>query len=221
MLLVTETDDRGSERILVLPYGSFNSFFTSDEGGSGMTLHMIPGLLIPTKEFERHHDAVREAILGEAAQRMQVSPEEVLRQNLALLEDGDGQGVRGPFRVGSATTRQKPPVGVFSVGLGRGASSSKRHFRPRLGGSGRGVESPTDKSSGVRGQTAPGGIQVCRRRDNTDENLGSRGREAAQRIRVVSVREQAMPLGPKMGSKARAFACGSSALLAPLDAGGG
>ena len=86
MLLVTETDDRGCERILVLPYGSFNSFFTSDEGGSGMTLHVIPGMLIPTKEFERHHDAVREAILGEAAQRMQVSPEEVLQQNLARLK---------------------------------------------------------------------------------------------------------------------------------------
>jgi hypothetical protein len=38
MLLVTETDDRGCERILVLPYGSFNSFFTSDDGGGGMTL---------------------------------------------------------------------------------------------------------------------------------------------------------------------------------------
>jgi hypothetical protein len=112
MLLVTETDERGLERVLVLPHGSFNSFFTSAEGGEGMDLHINPGLLAYASEYDRDCDAVREAVLLEAASRMQVPPEQVLAQNLSQLKAVTDKAFDETYL--QARRRSKSRFGVFS-----------------------------------------------------------------------------------------------------------
>ena len=85
MLLKVETNSHGDERVVVLPFGSVCSFFTSDASGEGIQLHVAPGALaIASSEHEQA--AVREAVISEVAGRLQVSPEELLRQPLAMLK---------------------------------------------------------------------------------------------------------------------------------------
>ena len=85
MLLKVETNSHGDERVVVLPFGSVCSFFTSDASGEGIQLHVAPGALaIASSEHEQA--AVREAVIVEVASRLQVSPEELLRQPLAMLK---------------------------------------------------------------------------------------------------------------------------------------
>jgi hypothetical protein len=87
MLFVHELDERGAERVLVLPIGSVVSYFTGDEDGHGMVLHVEPGLLAFPWDFEAQRDAVREAVLAEAGRRLQVPSDQVVSLPLAQLKE--------------------------------------------------------------------------------------------------------------------------------------
>jgi hypothetical protein len=86
MLLVHDMDDRGQERIIVLPPGSVVSYFTSRDDEPGMMLHIQPGAYAFPEQFAAQCDLVREAVLAEAARRLLVPPEEVVHQSLASLK---------------------------------------------------------------------------------------------------------------------------------------
>ena len=85
MLLVRDVDERGEERIVVLPFGSVVSYFTGRDGAPGITLHVRPGLCAFPAQFEALSEEVRAAVLAEAARRLLVSPEEVLHQAFVRL----------------------------------------------------------------------------------------------------------------------------------------
>jgi hypothetical protein len=53
-----------------------------------MALHVNPGLLAYASEYDRNRDAVREAVLQEAAQRMQVPAEGVGRKQCLVPKNG-------------------------------------------------------------------------------------------------------------------------------------
>jgi hypothetical protein len=46
MLLVHDKDDRGQERVIVLPLGSVVSYFTSRDDAPGVVLHVLPGFCV-------------------------------------------------------------------------------------------------------------------------------------------------------------------------------
>jgi hypothetical protein len=87
MLLVHEMDDRGQERVIVLPFGSVISYFTSRNDAPGLVLHILPGLCAFPEQFEAQRDAVRAAVLDETGRRLAVAPEQVLEQSLMQLKD--------------------------------------------------------------------------------------------------------------------------------------
>lgn len=86
MLLVYEVDDRGQERVLVLPAGSVISYFTSRNDAPGLVLHILPGLCTFPELYEAQRDAVRDAVLDETARRLAVAPEQVLEHSLMQLK---------------------------------------------------------------------------------------------------------------------------------------
>jgi hypothetical protein len=86
MLLVHEVDDRGRERVIVLPFGSVISYFTSRDDAPGVVLHILPGLCAFPEQFEAQRDEVRDAVLVEAARRLGIPGEEVFRQSLTQLK---------------------------------------------------------------------------------------------------------------------------------------
>jgi hypothetical protein len=90
MLLVRDVDERGEERIVVLPFGSVVSYFTGRDDAPGMTLHVQPGLCAFPAQFQEQFEGVRAAVLAEASRRMLVNPEEVLEQAfMRLVEVAD------------------------------------------------------------------------------------------------------------------------------------
>jgi hypothetical protein len=90
MLLVRDVDERGQERIVVLPMGSVVSYFTGRADAPGITLHIQPGLCAFPAQFQEQSEGVRAAVLAEASRRMLVNPEEVLQQAfLRLVEVAD------------------------------------------------------------------------------------------------------------------------------------
>lgn len=90
MLLVRDVDDRGQERVVVLPFGSVVSYFTGRDDAPGIMLHVQPGLCAFPAQFQEQADAVRIAVLAEASRRLLVSPEDVLQQAfMRLVEVAD------------------------------------------------------------------------------------------------------------------------------------
>lgn len=87
MLLVHDVDERGTERVIVLPLGSVISFFTSRDDAPGVMLHIQPGLCAFPEQFSAQSEAVRAAVLAEASRRLLVPPEEVVLQSLARLKE--------------------------------------------------------------------------------------------------------------------------------------
>jgi hypothetical protein len=87
MLLVHEVDERGQERVVVLPLGSVISYFTSRNDAPGLVLHIVPGLCTFPELFEAQRGEVRAAVLDEASRRLLVAPHDVLLQSLARLKE--------------------------------------------------------------------------------------------------------------------------------------
>jgi hypothetical protein len=85
MLLVRDVDERGQERVIVLPLGSVVSYFTGREDGAGITLHVQPGMCAFPAQFEAQSQGVKTAVLAEAAQRLGVPPEDVVNQPFVRL----------------------------------------------------------------------------------------------------------------------------------------
>ncbi len=81
MLLSLATNDRGDERIVVLPFGSVVTYFTPSPTGQ-LELLVEPGAIAFPDEFERHREGVRAAVLAEAARRLGVAESEVLCQTM-------------------------------------------------------------------------------------------------------------------------------------------
>jgi hypothetical protein len=87
MLLVHDRDDRGQERVIILPLGSVVSYFTSRDDAPGVVLHLQPGFYALPGQFEAQRAEVRDAVLAEAARRLLVPPEEVVNQSLVRLKE--------------------------------------------------------------------------------------------------------------------------------------
>jgi hypothetical protein len=87
MLFVHDVDERGQDRVLVLPVGSIISYFTESDDKPGMVLHVEPGVCAFPSEFEAYQAAVRLAVLTEAGRRLLVPPDEVILQTLACLRE--------------------------------------------------------------------------------------------------------------------------------------
>lgn len=85
MLLSLATNDRGDERIVVLPFGSVVIYFTPSRTGQ-LELLVEPGAVAFPEEFERHREGVRAAVLAEAAKRLGVAESEVLCQTMQRLK---------------------------------------------------------------------------------------------------------------------------------------
>ncbi|MDX2264115.1 MAG: hypothetical protein NW215_04000 [Hyphomicrobiales bacterium] len=86
MLLSLSENDRGEERVVVLPLGSVVSYFAPSSPRRGVVLHVEPGATAYACEFARNEALVRDAVLAEAARRLRVSPEDVLQQTFAALK---------------------------------------------------------------------------------------------------------------------------------------
>jgi len=80
MMLKTERNDCGEERICVLPRGSIETYFVPRCDGTGVDLEMSPGMLAFDSAFEEDREAVRVAIVNEVAARLGVAPELVFEQ---------------------------------------------------------------------------------------------------------------------------------------------
>lgn len=78
-MLLSRARDEHLDRIYVTRFASIITYFSEGEGG-GMELHVQPGLFAYGPQFERDNDAVREAVLAEAARRLGVEPDAVLAQ---------------------------------------------------------------------------------------------------------------------------------------------
>jgi hypothetical protein len=80
MLLKTERNDCGEERICVLPRGSIETYFVPRCNGTGVDLQMSAGMLAFDSAFEEDREAVRIAIVNKVATRLGVAPELVFEQ---------------------------------------------------------------------------------------------------------------------------------------------
>jgi hypothetical protein len=87
MLLVHEVDDRGQERVIILPLGSVVSYFASRDDAPGVVLHILPGLCAFPEQFEAQREEVRYAVLAEAGRRLGIPAEDVLHQSLIRLKE--------------------------------------------------------------------------------------------------------------------------------------
>lgn len=85
-MILTACRDEGVERVHVTRFASVETWFTEDEGGSGLVLHVAPGHLAFPQDFERNKAAVRAAVLSEVADRLGVPEEAVLSQPFKRLK---------------------------------------------------------------------------------------------------------------------------------------
>lgn len=83
-MLVTHDQDR-RDRIWVTRFATVGTYFTANDDGDGVILHVEPGFTAYTPQFEAIKDDVREAVIAEIAGRLNIAPDDVFRQSMAAL----------------------------------------------------------------------------------------------------------------------------------------
>lgn len=83
-MLLTHDQDR-PDRIWVTQFATVGTYFTANDEGDGVILHVEPGFTAYPPHFEAIKDDVRDAVIAEIAARLNISPDDVLRQSMAAL----------------------------------------------------------------------------------------------------------------------------------------
>ena len=85
-MIISATREEGIERVYVTRFASVLSYFTANDEGGGVRLHVEPGLTTYPSEFHRQKAGVRDAVLAEIAGRLGISMETVLQTCLSDLK---------------------------------------------------------------------------------------------------------------------------------------
>lgn len=86
-MLMTVCTEQGEQRVYISRFASVVTYFTADDDGGGVTLHVEPGPLAFDCAYARTADAVRQAVIAHVAGRLGVAPAELLAASFATLKE--------------------------------------------------------------------------------------------------------------------------------------
>ncbi|MFD0986155.1 hypothetical protein [Methyloligella solikamskensis] len=84
---MTLSNENGEQRVYISRFASVVTYFTSDEEGGGVVLHVEPGHLAFASEFDRNAELVRMAVIADVAGRLDIDPRQLLAMRFEQIKE--------------------------------------------------------------------------------------------------------------------------------------